>query len=58
MPICTIELNKGYLERALDKEIASTRRQITTQFNPAMKQILEQDLALLTQAKTTIKEKA
>ena len=52
-----LELHKDYARRALDKEIASLKRQIASpNINPAIRQILEQDLALFTTAANTISE--
>lgn len=53
---CRIELHPQTLRKAVSKQIASIKRQLTKEDNPNIKTFLEKDLADLARSELTITE--
>lgn len=51
-----IELHKNYVQQALEAAIASLKRSTTKQLNPAMKDLIDKDIAAISHALNTITE--
>lgn len=51
-----INLDKTIVQAALSAKVASLRRSLMKEFNPAMRELIEKDMALISNAMNTIKE--